>query len=401
MGRTLPWLAAALLITGATAPVAFADGGLYGTIVTDDGERFTGAIRWDKNENYWDNLLDASKQDKVKQEGSDDGVDLKILGFQIRKSGSKDSHWVQSQFSIPMGHIESIEPGRGDKVRIEIKNGLTVEIKEGADAGGSMRGIVIEDEDEGEIELDWDDIEKVTFSQAPRDLDRDRERLHGVVETEVGDFTGFVVWDRDEALGRDILDGDENGRGRKIEFSRIASIERLGSWGSLVTLTGGREMELEDSNDVDDDNRGIEVTIEDLGKVDIPWKHFERVTFTDAPRSPAYDEFDGGHELRGTVVGRDGERVSGTIVWDLDERYSWESLDGNIRDVEFTILFQHITRVTPTSHRAARVTLTDGLELELKGSNDVNDGNKGVVVIGNDGLETLFMWDDIEYVSFE
>ena len=46
---------------------AFAESGrLYGTLRTTDGEQFEGWIRWDKNEAFWDDILDATKQNSRK-----------------------------------------------------------------------------------------------------------------------------------------------------------------------------------------------------------------------------------------------------------------------------------------------------------------------------------------------
>ena len=394
----------ALFLTAATLTLpslAMAGGALYGTVTTHDGQSYTGAIRWDKNENYWDDLLDAGKKDKVEVRRQSDGLDLKIFGVRINKSGRDDSNWTHSQFSIPMGHIASLEAGSGKEVHLTLKNGDALTIRQGADIGGSMRGIVIDDDTEGELELEWEDVAKVAFSETPESINRDAERLYGTVETRVGDFTGYIVWDRDESLQDDVIDGEEDGTKRKIAFRKIAGIEKLGGHGSLIVLKSGSEIELEGTNDVDSDNRGIDVTIQGLGKVSVPWREFERVTFRDPPASPAYASFDGGRAIRGTVTDRDGGTYSGLIVWDQDESYTWESLDGRMRQVDFSILFQHIARIERESRSAARVILTDGLELTLRGSNDVDDENKGIVVLSDDGQETVIAWEDFRDAILE
>jgi len=381
--------------------LAAANGGLYGTITTDRGETLTGNIRWDKNENFWDDLLDATKKDKVKLEGqANEGLDLKVLGIRVRKGENKRDVWARSQFSIPMGHIHTIEPRRHGEVTLKLKNGETVRIKEGADIGENMRGIVVSDDD-GETKLDWEDVEEITFEAAPRHANVDDQRLYGMVETKVGDFTGFVVWDKDESMLDDVLDGEENDRDREIRFGNIASIERLDNWGSLVVLRSGKEMELEGTNDVNDDNRGLEITIPDLGKVVVPWKAFVRVTFEEPPASLGYDAFDGGGPIRGTVIDVDGNRISGDIVWDMDESRTWESLDGKIKNVDVRILFENLDRVEFASRAKSRVVLKDGLELTLSGSNDVNDENKGILVTEEDGTQTQFEWAEVDAVEFQ
>jgi len=50
------------------AAEAFGGGEIYGTIHTTRGETLTGPIRWDRNENFWDDELNASKRERIKQE---------------------------------------------------------------------------------------------------------------------------------------------------------------------------------------------------------------------------------------------------------------------------------------------------------------------------------------------
>ena len=43
-------------------------GRLYGTLRTIDGDTFEGWIRWDRNEAWWDDILDASKKTKDRKQ---------------------------------------------------------------------------------------------------------------------------------------------------------------------------------------------------------------------------------------------------------------------------------------------------------------------------------------------
>jgi hypothetical protein len=380
------------------ASTALAGGEIHGTITTVDGDRYTGPIRWDKNENFWDDVIDATKTERVKAEHDHDGLNLRIFGFKITYSGGKTESWTHSQFTIPFGHLVSIEPEGRRIVRLDLKNGESVEVRSSSDIGRSMRGIMIDSEVEGEVDLEWEDIERVEFFQGTGD--RDADRLYGTVETTIGEFTGYVVWDKDEALVEDILDGEMDGRDRKIPFKSIQKIEKMGSRGSRVTLNSGKVLELTDSNDVDQDNRGVDVTIADMGRVKLDWKHFERVTFKTPPPSPRYDDFDGGQRLQGTVTTGDGVGWTGEIVWDKDERFTWEAIDGEIKGVEFELTFQYIDRIERASSKSATIRLKDGLEFTLRESNDVNEKNKGIVIRTDAGEEIEVGWDDFESAVF-
>jgi hypothetical protein len=378
------------------ASCALAGGEIYGTIYTDRDREYTGAIRWDKNENFWDDILDSRKRDKVYVEHG--GSTVRILGFEI---GDKDGYWTTSDLKIAFGHVKVIEPRRGDRVRLELKSGERIMARAtGTDLGHDMRGLLIIDERLGEVELEWGDVDRIEFTQGPgRGLDG--ERLYGTVATDGGDLTGYVVWDKDEALRGDILDGREDGRKRKIPFGEIRSIERRGSSGSRVTLLDGEELDLEDSNDVDDDNRGIDVIVPGLGVAEIDWDEFDHVTFADPPPSRSYSDFDGGRRLYGTVRDDHDRSHTGYIVWDLDEQYTWEYLDGEEKDINYGIPFENIQSINRHSRHAAEVVLKNGDVLILSGSNDVDRDNKGILVEMADGDEVELDWYDFESVQFQ
>lgn len=227
-------------------------------------------------------------------------------------------------------------------------------------------------------------------------------RLYGTVTTAAGhEFTGYVVWDTDEILGSDVLDGEERGRDRKIPFERIAVIERAGSSASRVILTDGEELTLTGSNDVDSRNRGIGVSDPGLGQVLVPWREFVAVTFhVPRGRGVAYEDFDGGRPLYGTVVTRYGDGLTGRIRWDNDEEATWEILDGRDRGVDFDVELGLVDRIVRAGSWGVEVTLRDGRVLELEGSNDVDDGNKGVFVTLEDGEVALVRWRDLQEVTF-
>ena len=111
-----------------------------------------------------------------------------------------------------------------------------------------------------------------------------------------------------------------------------------------------------------------------------------------------FPRFDGGSPIRGTVYTEGGEAYEGEIMWDADETYTWEILNGDIRDIEFHIEFGNIAQIEKTG-RGALVTLHDGRTFELSGSNDVDHGNRGILV-RTDGREFESDWRDFARVEF-
>lgn len=382
-------------------------GYLYGTIVTDDGDELSGRIRWDKNEGSWDDILDANKVRKDRHYRSRRrDKKVSIFGIEIFSEGGSWSS--TSQAGIRFGYIDKILPRSGSRSSIVLKNGEKIKFDGGSDLSSSIREILIDDIDEGVIELDWGDIEEVQFLSEISGYQPSREfagfRLYGTVETESGvEFEGFIHWDVDEVWSTDILDGDQRSKSRKIPFRRIEKIEKLSSRTSRVTLTNETTMKLSGSNDVDDDNRGIVVMVPDWGRVTVAWEEFESLILKPAPDEfvRAYDDFEEPWRLRGTVYTDYGDEYTGEITWDDDEQYSWEFLDGEYRDMEFDLEFAHIKSIKRRTSSSCEVTLFSGDKFRLRGSNDVNDENKGIYILTDDGDEVGIDWDEFEKVEFE
>ena len=287
---------------------------------------------------------------------------------------------------------------------LTLKSGEEVELEGGStDIGDDLRGLVVADPERGEVTLRWRDLDVVEFLPAPAGTTAagGPAALRHAAHARGTQFTGYVAWDVDEILASDVLDGEEHGRDRKIPFDRIAAIERAGSSGARVLLRNGEEITLRDSNDVDSGNRGIAVADPRLGEVSVTWDGFESVTFAEPPAGAGgYDSFDGGHPLWGTVEDEDGRTYTGYVRWDNDEENSWEILDGRIDDVDMDVEFGQISRIRRAGYRGAEVTLVDGRVLDLEGSNDVDEDNKGIFVTREDGDTLLIPWRDFREVTF-
>jgi len=179
---------------------------------------------------------------------------------------------------------------------------------------------------------------------------------------------------------------------QRIPFGEIAAIERDSRRSARVFLRSGEELVLDGTNDVDDSNSGIVVSDPGLGEVKVPWEEFDRVVF-DALDTPVPEfSFDGGSAIEGTVLTEAGELFRGHVRWDADESSTWEMLNGEAGGISFQIEFGRISRVERTK-RGARVELRDGRAFELSGSNDVDDGNRGILI--DDGDRTVrISWRD-------
>jgi hypothetical protein len=406
------------------SPFAFESGALtaqevdriWGRVETAAGRVYEGYIRWDRNEGSWVDFLDGSKEmsgeaeslwkelssrEDPRRERSIEFLGIRISWDDREFPGSADS-------GIRFGHIARLIVLDDDAAELELKSGEWIELEGGStDLGEEIREILVDDAREGVVELRWVDLDEIRFATASPQTPSEGTRLFGTVEDRYGDrYTGYISWDLDEIFTSDILDGEEDGRDREIPFERISAIEKdLGR--SRVTMTDGEVMILSGSNDVDDGHRGVQISDPGLGMVEVEWDEFGSVRFHEPDVHTGYDAFDGGHRLQGTVVTRDGEELTGWIRWDADEEYSWEVLNGERRDVIYDVEFGKIRLIERDSSRSALVTLLDGRVLELEGSNDVSEDNKGIFVQvdessrARDGGWVLVVWDDFREVRFQ
>ena len=380
---------------------------IYGKVYTDDDEVYEGQIRWGKEEAFWFDHFNSSKPEnenleylsrkEIKSLDEDHyRSDIKSLfGWEVNW-GNDHTH----SFSCEFGNIKSLEIGRRGRIELELKNGEKLELEGGSNDIGTY--VQVSDQSIGHIKVDWDRIERVEFMQAPIGYDSYYGApLYGTVEVESGEqFTGYVQWDHDERLANDELNGKNRDGEIDLEFGNIKSIAR-DSRSSIVTTNSGRSLNLRGTNDVNNENRGVIVNIPGQGRVDIPWDEFEIVTFS-TPKMGIinYDDYDASIEISGTVETEEGDKVDGRIVYDLDEAYQFEILNGKKDGIEYHIPFQLIKSIHPASRKKTVVKLKSGKEIKLEDSVDVNEDHDGLLVFGSDDEPKYIPWHEVESISF-
>lgn len=387
------------------------EGFIYGKITTVDDDTYTGAIRWGKEEVYWFDMFNSSKpkNKNLKYLSAENRDDLnrnrdrwssKWTNFVIHSRWNWNSSHTHS-FACNFGDIASLEIVGWDKIELKLKNGEILDLDGGSnDIGTKIR---VYDNELGIVDLRWSRVEKIVFMDTPKKLDsKFGEPLYGTVATDAGDFTGFVQWDHDERISTDKLDGDNADGDMSIEFGKIKSIERDGR-GSRVVLKSGRDFYLTGSNDVNSENRGIIVNMPGVGRVDIDWRDFRKVTFTNASKNagPAYASYKSPNELSGKIITEDGSSFSGKIIYDLDEAYDCEILQGSEDDIAYLIPFRNIKKIHPKNYSYTRVELNNGKKLLLGDSQDVTEDNDGVLVFTGKNDPTYIPWDEVDEIIFD
>ena len=386
-------------------------GFIYGKVTTIDNTTYTGAIRWGKEEVFWFDMFNSSKprnknlkylsaEDRDHLNRNRENWSSRWSNVVINTRWNWNSKHTHS-FACNFGDIDYLEITGRDRVELRLKNGEILDLKGGSNDIGTK--IKVYDEDLGVVELNWDRVERVNFMDTPRKLsNKFGEPLYGTVETDYGDFSGYIQWDHDERVSTDKLDGDNRDGDMSIEFGKIKSIERDGR-GSNVILKSGRDFYLTGSNDVNGENRGIIVNMPGEGRVDIEWRDFRKVTFTNGNKDsgPAYASYKTPNKLNGTVKTVGGSTLSGAIIYDLDEEYDLEILQGKEDEMEYLIPFREIKRIYPKNFSYTYVELKSGKKVLLTDSQDVTEDNDGVLVFNGKGDPTYIPWDDVDEIVFD
>lgn len=395
---------AVVLVIIASEAKAQTDHFIYGKVYTSSST-YQGQIRWGKEEAFWIDHFNASKIPSKDRYiiSRDEKRDQWVIDWNISSIWADKSRGVTHQFSCHFGDIKILKRLGNERVELTLKNGEKIEVTGPGynDIGTSIRLL---DEEIGHLDIDWDRIEKIEFLPTPKLSKYYGQAMYGTVETiRKGSFTGLIQWDHDERLGNDKLDGDTRDGDVSINFDQIKSIER-GRGGSQVILTSGREFFLTNSNDVDDSNRGIIVMNSEVGHIDIPWKAFKKVEYVAMPKGVSIDfeSFEKTKGLSGTVYLFEGQPISGRIMYDIDEEWEFEALEGNDDEISYIIPFGNIKKIRPKNYDYSIVELRNGDELLLGGSRDVSDRNGGLLVSQSGEKEPRFIaWETVKEIIFD
>ena len=381
-------------------------GFLYGRVTTLGGDVYEGRLRWGgTQEAFWGDYFNGRKEtnpwlvhvppERLPKERR--GFSLFGIEFGGRK---READYVRL-FMARFGDVARIE-ARGSDVRVTLKSGAVFDLNR-FDASDFDDGVRVWDARRGEVDLDSTRIRSVELLPAGPSA-AVPSRLFGTVRSRSGEFTGFVQWDREECVGTDTLDGRSDAGEEKLRFDTIRSIARGQPVGSVVTLVDGREVALSGTNDVSEGNRGVYVDDLRYGRVLVAWDAFERVDFSAGGEGPGYGDFPPGGPISGSVTTRDGRRLAGRLVYDLDESETTETLDAPAAGIDYTIPFGLVASIEPAGEGAspARVTLRSGEELKLERKGDLGERNAGLLVFVEGAARPAFVaWSEVARIDLE
>ncbi len=106
------------------------------------------------------------------------------------------------------------------------------------------------------------------------------ERLYGKVFTKSGEqFEGLIVYDMDEAMDSELLNGLNDDIKFAIPFRNIESIKPMSNNHASVVLKSGEKLFLGDKTDVSYKNLGIIIFISAEKFKIITWDELEKIVF--------------------------------------------------------------------------------------------------------------------------
>jgi hypothetical protein len=388
---------------------------LYGRVLTSDGRTVEGYIRWDRNESNWTDFLDGLKEIPADFVQEAERLDPEfaaaqrrqrsLVAFGVRLTWDEDDEAdaLTSTSAIRFGHLASLEALDSRSAMVTLRSGEQIRLSSSStDIGRAMREIVVDVALGEDVEVEWSELERIDFVEAPASAPSpDAARLYGSVTTWGGlALTGYIAWDLDEILTSDLLDGREGREDYEVAFGDILQIDWESDRSARVLLKTGEELVLRGTNDVDRDNRGIEVGDPGFGRAIVRWEDFKSVRLMTPTAPVARPDFPPGAMLSGTVHALDGRVLEGEIRWDNDETQAWEVLDGWSGEVDLDIEFGAIREIDKVAPDRVVVTLRDGRTFELEDTDDVGEGNEGIFVKPEGRPRRLVRWRDLDRVVF-
>jgi len=399
-----------LIILLSSSPAFSSDnaGFIYGTVTLGNGDKLTGFLRWDSEEAFWDDLF-HSRQDELPWLEYVDMADLQaerrrryfenhgMFDRLMWTLENKNDPHLSRLFICQFGFLDGIEIDDDEDVTLLIRGGERVPVHGYSNDVSS--DLVVYPSGEEPVEVDWDDLSGIEFSNAPAGAVPYAQRLYGEVKTTEGTFEGFIQWDQSECTSIDILDGDE----RDVPMGDIRSITRNRENSSDIVLKGGTAFTMSGTNDVAGGNRGVMVENPAWGRVTIAWKRFVSITFAESLGSgPGRSDFQEIKPLSGTVTDVGGGIWPGRIVYDLDEAWMRDLFNGEFRDLEYAIPFGLINSIEKIDDLTCRVSLLTGRTLELGKSQDTGENHAGVLVFAaGEEMPRYIPWSKVGTLTFQ
>ncbi|TDR16798.1 hypothetical protein [Marinicella litoralis] len=384
---------------------------IYGTATETNGKQVTGTIRWGDQEAFLSDVYNGNKiatigvehltdDEKEALEDHQPGPQARIGGLQVTFKSFFGKEIKRPYFNLPFGSIAKLTIDESkDLYQATLHDGTV--IKSHNDTNDLSDEVYFLTPEGDTIEYDLDELSSIEFSKAPDDAKRFDQAIYGTITSDLGTLKGRVMWDKDERMVSEKLDGHENGQEYNLKFSEIRSIERKGNK-SKVELLDGTVLMLGDTNDVDNGNRGIWLDNPNHGRIEIRWAQFQKLTIQEVDVEwMDFDDYQAIQSpLKGLITLKDESTVvAETMAFDLNQQSPFEMLDSDVDESNRHIPFKNIKKLTRVNDSGVELTLHDDTKIFAYGNRSVSRDNNGVMVKTSDQHQWI-RWADIESIAF-
>lgn len=226
---------------------------LYGTVLTTQGA-FSGYIQWDDEECLSTDQLEGKNE--------------------------------QGKHSFQFGEVEEIRI-EGEMARVSLFSGKEYLLGDTDDLSDRNHGIIVKHMEVGRIFIPWEEFRFVKFEKnvegsgpAYHDF-LPPSLLRGTIETREGQtYKGRLVFDLDEQLDIETIEGQQDGIRYFLPLRNISTIERRNHQYCAITLMDGDKLFLGQEHDVSDNNWGVLVWTSDKQRPKyFTWDQLKQIDF--------------------------------------------------------------------------------------------------------------------------
>lgn len=367
---------------------------LFGEVATVDNQIYRGFISWGGIKNYWIDFFEASKpQNPYSSFFSDSDEVFFNNGTQILSTPPRHI------FSCRFGNIKSIRPTDEKEVLLQLKNGYEFTLIKGNSK--DIRTNIQVTTPVETVSIKWDHISEIHFMSADSNAVAPHlNQVAGIVKSSQGIYKGLINWNYNSQKS---IEKNNNINNTLQKMKKI--VRWKGTQGNhykgIYALEHNPKAFFPNTS-VLEPMENVMINMPNTGLVTVTINRFNELEMIPLSELTllSYDDFAAPEAIKGEVITRNNEKISGSLAYDLDENMNFEVLDGKNNNITYQIPFKYIRSIEPKNYKYSFITLKNGSQLSLGDAPDVNHENSGIIIFGNE-IPVYIPWNEIKAVNIE
>lgn len=367
---------------------------LFGEVATVDNQIYRGFISWGGIKNYWIDFFEASKpQNPYSSFFSDSDEVFFNNGTQILSTPPRHI------FSCRFGNIKSIRPTDEKEVLLQLKNGYEFTLIKGNSK--DIRTNIQVTTPVETVSIKWDHISEIHFMSADSNAVAPHlNQVAGIVKSSQGIYKGLINWNYNSQKS---IEKNNNINNTLQKMKKI--VRWKGTQGNhykgIYALEHNPKAFFPNTS-VLEPMENVMINMPNTGLVTVTINRFNELEMIPLSELTllSYDDFAAPETIKGEVITRNNEKISGNLAYDLDENMNFEVLDGKNNNITYQIPFKYIRSIEPKNYKYSFITLKNSSQLSLGDAPDVNHENSGIIIFGNE-IPVYIPWNEIKAVNIE